>query len=1120
MGLIPAALLPIGLIVALFVVATYVEAKGEGHRTLARNRHVAYVLALGVYCSSWTFYGAVGSAAMRGWNYLPIYLGPVLLLLLARGFLRRLSQAVAEEQATSISDFIATRFSHDIAVGRLVAVICLLGTIPYIALQLRSIGYALSFASGYDVAVPAMVAATIFLALFAVLFGIRRFEIAGRSEGLVFAIGLESLIKIVALASVAVFALILVMSMPAAPVQRAGQALRTVFHPNLVSIDTAVIVVISLFAVIVLPRQFYMGLVEARSPDDLARASRGLALYIAAMAAMAPAIALGGFALLPGATNPDLYVLALPMAAGNDWITAAALLGGISAAASMAIVDATALSTMVSNDLFLASVVRSGSGGAHGGFGRRILAIRRGAVAAVMVASLAWAMLVGEAETLASIGLIAFAAMAQFTPHLLMATYGAQRDPRPARASLTVGLALWLYTLALPPILPVDWLKALASTPLDPLNLFHIGSASPLVHGVFWSLGANLAVLALLSAGRIARPGLPKLLRVQRQVRNQQDLVDLVAGFVGIDRARQEFAGIDPRAPIDRRTAQFAQEVLARVVGAAPARALVASAMSGGTMSLAEVTRLLDEGGQSLRFSRQLLAATFENLDSGISVVDADMNLVAWNTRYLDMFDYPPGMVRVGAPIADLIRFNAERGDFGRGEFGEGDIEHQVTKRLAHMRTGTIHEFERERADGRVIKTVGGPMPGGGYVMSFIDVTEEARTREKLSRTLDELEHRVRERTLELSQANARLADSDREKTRFLAAASHDLLQPLHVARLFTSALSRQLGSEEKELAARIDESIVGAESLLRALLDISRIDAGGVVPQPERIELGPFLHDVAGGLRPLAEAKGLTLRVVDSTQVIGSDPGLLRSVVQNLVSNAIRYTVEGGIVIGVRRRGDHVGIAVADSGVGIAPDRQQEVFREFTRLGEVEAEGLGLGLALSRRIARLLGGEIELVSRPGHGSCFTLDLPRGDAGESVSPGRLHKGEARRAARSLRVLVVDDDARVVAATCAMLRGIGHEPVGATTIAEALACSETFDAVVADLHLADGETGIELIRALRIRRPEVPALIVTASLVGGLARQAAALGVETLAKPADPAAIERFLAAVSVGEIEP
>jgi PAS domain S-box-containing protein len=207
-------------------------------------------------------------------------------------------------------------------------------------------------------------------------------------------------------------------------------------------------------------------------------------------------------------------------------------------------------------------------------------------------------------------------------------------------------------------------------------------------------------------------------------------LVELTASFIGRERADQEFPGIRKGQPLDRRSAKRAQDLIARVVGTSSARALVTSALAGGTMSLPEVTRLLDEGGQSLRFSRQLLAATFENIDAGISVVDADMHVIAWNSRYLELFDYPPGMVRTGVPVAELIRHNAQRGDFGAG-----DVEFHVAKRLGHLRRGLEHSFERLRKDGRVIKTVGGPMPGGGYVMSFTDISEDARVREELRRT-------------------------------------------------------------------------------------------------------------------------------------------------------------------------------------------------------------------------------------------------------------------------------------------------------------------------------------------------------------------------------------------------
>ncbi|MFM5954231.1 MAG: PAS-domain containing protein, partial [Novosphingobium sp.] len=682
-----------------------------------------------------------------------------------------------------------------------------------------------------------------------------------------------------------------------------------------------------------------------------------------------------------------------------------------------------------------------------------------------------------------------------------------------ARASLAAGLILWLYTLALPPILPLAWRGALEATLLDPLRLFGVGNASPLVHGVAWSLGVNIALLAVAAARTMRAPRLPRFLRVERPVTDLAGLVDLTASFVGRERAELELPGSTRGQPIDRRSAKRAQDLIARVVGTSSARALVTSALAGGTMTLDAVTRLLDEGGQSLRFSRQLLAATFENIDAGISVVDAEMNLVAWNTRYLELFDYPAGMLRAGVPVADLIRHNAQRGDFGPGE-----AEFHVRKRLDHLRRGLEHSFERRRNDGRVIKTVGGPMPGGGYVMSFTDITEEARVREELERTLDQLESRVSERTSALSEANRRLAESDRDKTRFLAAASHDLLQPLHAARLFAAALEREVEDRPRQLAYRVESAIVAAEDLLRALLDISKLDAGGVKPQPEVVDLGMFLTDLIDSFRPQAEEKGLKLLAGPMPGTVETDPALLRSVMQNFLSNAVRYTRTGGILVGVRRRGENWRIDVVDTGIGIAPEQRDAVFGEFTRLGEVEEEGLGLGLALVQRIARLLGGRISLASRHGRGSRFSLALP---AVEGVAALPL-----RRAAphgippRSLRVLVVDNDRRIVEASAALLRGLGHEAVAAATIAEALAAAEGVDAALADYQLDHGEDGLTLIEALWQQMPGLPVRLVTAESSPAMKERAARLGVTVLAKPVDPAEIGRFLAEASVLEVEP
>lgn len=1111
MSLPSAALIGLAVILLLFAVAAVVEGRQGIAVRRPWLRQGAYTLALGVYCSSWTFYGAVGSIVRDGWYYLPIYLAPICLLLGAPRFLKRLAQAVAEEQATTVSDFIAARFGHDGGVARLVTLIALVGTIPYVALQFRSIGGAISLASGRPIADAAMIGAAGLLALFAILFGARRYELAGRSEGLLYAIGLESVIKIVALTAVAAVAVTLLLRADARTVDVGLQLLADNFQPERLSSEFAVIFLISLMAIIALPRQFYMGLVEAQDAGSLGRARFGLAAYLAVMAIMALPIALAGASLAQGGAGADLYVLQIPALAGSGFVLALALIGGISAAASMVIVDSTALATMVSNDLIFPALLRSHrSDAAEGAFGRRMLRLRRASILGIVAASLAWALLIPADNTLASIGLIAFAAMAQFTPHLILATQRGGRDAMAGRVSLSIGFALWLYTLALPPILPAPWAAALAGSLADPLRLFGIGNASPLVHGVAWSLGANLLAYGLVAARKVQPRPLLLQLRGQQKISDLDDLARLTASFVGTERARAEFPGAAAGVPVTREAAQRARDLIARVVGASSARALVASALAGSQMSLADVTRLLGERGQSLRFSRELLAATFENVDAGISVVDAEMNLIAWNSQYLDIFGYPPDLVRVGTPVAELIRYNARLGDFG-----SEDIEHHVDKRLGHMRRGQPHSFERQRKDGRVIKTVGGPMPGGGYVTSFTDITGEAQVRDELERTLAELEQRVADRTRELSTANRQLAEATRDKTRFLAAASHDLLQPLHAARLFTAALTRDADPGTQMLAGRIDSAIGAADGLIRALLDISRLDAGGVEPSPEPVALKPFLTDLAESFVPMAEDKGLGLRIGPLAGHVHTDPGLLRSVVQNFLSNALRYTPEGVVLIGTRRRGTRIRIDIIDTGVGIAAEQIDTIFAEFTRLGQVEAEGLGLGLALCERIARLLGGEIEVRSVPGKGSRFSLLLPAAPPQIAARMPAMPLAQTMQA-RALNVLVIDNDPMIVEGTVGLLKALGHAATGAGDPATALAAKGPFDAALVDFHLGTATDGLALIAALRECHPALPAALVTAQGSPELARRAAPMGVAIIAKPAGAEAIGAFLA--SVGEV--
>ena len=840
-----------------------------------------------------------------------------------------------------------------------------------------------------------------------------------------------------------------------------------------------------------------------------------MAGYIAGMAILIVPIALAGLVALPGDGKPDLYVLRLPAATGYRWAVTAALIGGISSAAAMVIVDTTALAIMVSNDLIFPAVLRNSATDAGvGQLGRRMMGVRRLAIAGVIGASQAWALLLPDSSSLASIGWIAFAGMAQFSPHFLLGVYGKGRDPLAGQWSLGAGFALWCWTLALPPILPPSWLAVLRGTPFDPLHLLGVGHADALVHGVLWSLTVNGLVLLAMTAGRSGARVRPSLVRGARHVRNQGELAQLAARFVGDQGAETAFPPALHHAPVDRTAARRAQDLIAGVVGPSSARALVASALAGGQMGLDDVTRLLDEGGQSLRFSRSLLAASFENLPSGISVVDGAFNLVAWNSRYIELFGYPAGLVRAGVPVADLIRFNIVRSGF------TGAIEPEVDRRIQRLRARQPYVSERIRQDGRVIKSVGGPMPGGGYLTSFTDVTAEIETRDELERTLEQLESRVAERTHALSEANVRLAASTRDKTRFLAAASHDLLQPLHAARLFLSALDRQVGDSKRPLVVRVQSAIVAAEALLRALLDISRLDAGGIQPHPEPIALAPFLRDIAEGVRPLAEQKGLRLIIGPLPGVVNTDAGLLRSVVQNLLSNAVRYTERGGVVIGVRRRGSHWRIDVVDSGVGIPDDQQSAIFAEFTRLGAVEADGLGLGLAMVERITRLLDLGIAVRSQPGRGSRFAVMIGATTALAPAVAAPVARGTTHTKTRALTVLVVDNDSTIIEASEALFAGFGHRVLGARTIAEAMALAGQADAALIDYDLDQGETGLTLIDRLRQDLPQLTLCMISAAQDPTLRTALRLRGVPFYAKPVDPELLAAFLATASHREVEP
>jgi PAS domain S-box-containing protein len=1114
----------------LFAIAFYGERRSV-YPNRARLRPYIYGLALGVYCTTWTFFGAVGTAVHDGWAYLPIYLGPALVFLFATPFLVRLVSVARAHNITSIGDFLSSRFGKSPALAALVAVIAVTAAVPYLALQYKAVGTSIDVLTGSVAghsswySDPALGVAVL-MALFAVLFGTRRLDATEHHEGVMLAIAFESLVKLLAFVAVGAFALLHLDDAPPVSATRLGDL------GDLASPNFAASTLLAAAAIFCLPRQFLVGIVECADPADLRRARWLFPAYLAVFTACVVPVVLAGLgAGLGERHHPDSFVLTLPMERGATALAILVFLGGLSAATAMVIMASIALATMVTNDLLMPALWRSRWQGITAGtdVGQLVLWVRRVAIALLAALAYAYHRTTNAPASLASIGLLAFAAVAQFAPAILAGLYwrGATREG--VFTGLVAGYVVWIYALLMPalgdgglagPSLLLRAMLALALNVLTLVAVSRLGGVSlreRMMATVF--LRGALPVTGIADAGG-ARVG--DLLAVTERILGAEATQSALQDY-----CRQAARPIPrPAEPADRGLLQSMERMLAGAIGASSARLMFTHALRGRGIAAEEVAELLDETSQELRFSRQLLQGTMENVAQGIAVVDAESRVVAWNRRYIQMFGYPEGMVYVGRPVADLIRWNA-----ARGEFGATDPEVQVAKRLAHMRAGDTYVIQRPRRNGRVYEIRGQPMPDGGYVTTYTDITEFKHAEQALLEAKQTLEERVAARTqelqdaLEAQRAAKRLAEeANATKTRFVAAASHDLLQPLNAARLFASALEeRSTDAAVLELTGRIDSSLRAAEEVLDDMLDIARLESGTMRAEITDFSVAEALEDLERQFAPLAARRGLRLRVTRPRCCVRSDRVLVRRVLQNLISNALRYTQRGGVLVGCRRRGAHVLLEVWDTGPGVAPQHQRAVFEEFRRLDRPSPwgeQGLGLGLSICDRIARLLGLELGLHSQPGRGSVFRVRIPAGAApvaGAAAVPAPAEVA-APASLVGLAVLCVDNEPEILNGMQALMTrwGVRVQVALDAETARSLAQAARPAVVLADYRLGDdGIDGLELLQQLcAAGTPVARGALVTADHSPALARRARERGFPVLRKPVKPAGLRAMLGALA------
>lgn len=1165
------ALLALLYVGGLFWIANWGERHADD-RLIRKYGGLIYSLALAVYCTSWTYYGAVGTAVTRGWDYMAIYLGPILLFIFAQPFLFKLLYVSKKQNVTSIADFISARYGKRRNIATLAAIICLIVVIPYISLQLKAVAgsYQVLLGGAFDDAQVAWyqdsaLLSAIAMAFFAILFGTRKLHLTEQNRGVMVAIAFESVVKLFALLTLAIAVYVFILDTDQSALRaftehsiRQQEKLDT---PGLVEFITKTI--LAMVAVFLLPRQFHVAFVENVSHHHLRHARRWFSGYLLAVTLVVIPIAVAGMQLFPGIlAQADSFVLLIPSSMNWNVLSIIVFIGGFSAATSMIIIATLALSTMISNDVVMPGLLKSTKqkGMSHD-FSLLILLVRRTMIIVVMALSYLYYSIFARNYELAETGLLAFALTIQLVPAVIGGLYWRRGNAYGVYAGLSLGLLLWFYTLMLPQLVNAGVINSdimqqglFGLNWLLPTSMFGIQLDS-LSHGVIISLGFNLLAYLLVSltttvnlqdrlqAVAFVKPNLP--INHQdtpaRRIRiRNNDLKTLLERFVGPQRAaeclaefgrkQQQSVQLDDLPSVG--LVEHVERELSGVIGASSASAMVNAVLEGRQLAFEDVVTLFDDTTQAIQFSRKILFSTLEHLSQGVSVVDRDLNLVAWNKAYLEMFNYPEGMIRVGRPVADIVRLNAER-----GLCGPGDPDEHVEKRTLHMKNGTAHVFQRVRPDGRVIEMRGNPIPGGGFVTSFTDISEHVKAVQGLAEAKQYLEDRVNERTQTISemnqellaevsrrreteqqllQAKAEAEAANASKTRFLALASHDILQPLNAARLFTAALAGvKEPQQQTAILNQLDNSLKASEELISTLLEIAKLDDGKLQPNVQPVALKDLLAQLAEEYRLVADQKGLQLSVRSSRYQVMTDATYLRRILQNMLSNAIKYTISGRILLGCRKRGSQLLLQVWDTGPGIAEPDLQRIFEDFYRIDATAKgqQGVGLGLGVVHRMAKLLGHPLEVRSWPGKGTVFSISLPLA-AVRARQELTVETTLQQRPLPGLSVVCVDDDAANLSALKVLLEQWQISEVQCFYDIDALmayaATAAAPDVILLDYQLGQQLNGLQLYQQIRQHWGAVHGVLVSASPQADLAALAKAQGLMFLAKPIKPGALRATL----------
>ena len=687
----------------LFAIAHFGDTWG---RTLIKGkaRAMVYSLALAVFCSSWTFYGSVGVASVAGLDFLAIYIGPILLFVFGGGFLKRIIRLSKSQNITSIADFVASRYGKSQQVAGLVCLIAVVGTIPYVALQLKAIVSSLTIVFDAlehgDPTEPNLlfqnlsIFTALLLAGFAAAFGTRHVETTEHQNGLMLAVATESIVKLLCFLAVGAYVTFGMFDGPGEIIARIGmrENLTPFFERGGSNLTFAISAMLSGFAVILLPRQFHVSVVENRDENDIGLAIKLFPIYLIAINLFVIPLALSADLILPNGANRDMAVLELPLLGRNSAIVLITFVGGLSAATAMVIVEGVALAIMISNDLVIPVLLRRDRSARYD-MGTVVLVIRRLAIVAIMLMGHLYYRYANDTG-LASIGMISFAAIAQIAPVFLGGMFWRRGTGMGASAGLIVGLLAWMATLFLPSILTREsfYLTEFNHALHDFLIRLEIFGPNPdrLVTGTLFSLTLNTLAYVLFSLKRPTtpmerlqanlfissdRPAMAQAFRLWRVSVTMGELHTTVSRYLGQERTSETFQNFLNRRgqsfnagqEADIHLMRFAEHQLSSAIGASSSRLVLSLLMRRREVNKKTALRLLDDASAAIQYNRDLLQHALDHARQGITVFDRNLHLMCWNREFQSLFELNDEQCYSGVGLDEIIRHNATRGLYGDG---------------------------------------------------------------------------------------------------------------------------------------------------------------------------------------------------------------------------------------------------------------------------------------------------------------------------------------------------------------------------------------------------------------------------------------------------------------------